>query len=245
MRELIYLSDRKLQQFLPDPVPGWRRLGKLKAEVSVPLGSVSLESSAQDSQSANTAHFKRVVRQIEQSAKWFAIDNLGAGDWVFFEERINYWHFEHSRGPAIVLFLNLGQRHSHRTRLLLHGSPEHLVGSTQTQHQLRWGSAGPSPSDGSRFRDMLPVLRNVASNLDGHIKQQRQGTKNLAWDIEDLILALDNSNDASTAMWLAGYARVTLRVESSPRGNVDATFVAASPLYVEVLMPPDDEDEPL
>jgi hypothetical protein len=246
MRELIYLSDRKLQQFLPDPIPKWRRLGRLKAEVNAPIGSISVESSADCDQSAQAAQLQRVVRQVEQTAQWFTADGIRAGDWIFFEERINYWVIKLSRGSAIVLFLNLDHAETLRTRLLLHGSPEHLLTGAQAQDELRLGSPGPSPSDGSRFRDMLPVLRKVMGSIDGASKKREsQEARNLGWDLEDVVLALDKSNSAATAMWLAGYGRVTARMESSPRGDIKATLVAASPLYVELLMPPDSEDESL
>ena len=246
MREFIYLSDRKLQQFLPDPIPKWRRLGRLRAEVKAPIGSVSLESPGPDDQSARAMHLQRVLRRVEQSAQWFAADEVRAGEWIFFEGRLNYWVFHPSNGAAIVLFLNLRHGEGRRVRLLLHGSPNHLLGGVPTQDQLRLGSGrGPSPSDGPSFRDMLPVLRKVIRSLeeDSGNHGSRQA-RSFGWDVEDIVLALDKSNSPSTAMWLAGYGRVTERIESSSRRNiVKATFVVASPLYVEILMPPDDETE--
>ncbi|MGP0022275.1 MAG: SAVMC3_10250 family protein [Streptosporangiaceae bacterium] len=246
MRELIYLSDQKLEQFLPDPIPKWRRLGRLKAEVKAPIGSLSVEPPANDDQSAKATQLQRVVRQVEQTAQWFTADGVRAGDWIFFEERINYWVIQLSRGSAIVLFLNLDHAETRRTRLLLHGSPEHLLSGKQAQDGLRLGSPGPSPSDGSWFRDMLPVVRKVMRSVDSASKKQKpHEARNLGWDLEDVVLALDKSNSPATAMWLAGYARVTARMESSSRSNIKAALVAASPLYVELLMPPDGEDEPL
>jgi Family of unknown function (DUF7019) len=246
MRELIYLSDRKLQQFLPDPIPKWRRLGRLKAEVKAPIGSISVEASASDDRASKVTQFQKVVRQVEQTAQWFTADGVRAGDWIFFEERINYWVIQLSKESAIVLFLNLGHGETRRTRLLLHGSPQHLLSGMQIQNELRLRSFGQSPSDGPWFKDMLPVLRKVMRGLDGASKKQEpRESRNIGWDMEDIVLALDESNSPATAMWLAGYGRVTARIESSSMKDVNATLVAASPLYVESLMPPIDEDEPL
>jgi len=246
VREFIYLSDRKLQQFLPDPVPKWRRLGRLRAEVKAPIGSVSLESTGPNDQSARAMHLQRVMSRVEQTAQWFAADEVRAGEWIFFEGRLNYWVFHPSNAAAIVLFLNLRHGEGRRVRLLLHGSPNHLLGGVPIQDQLRLGSArGPSPSDGPWFRDMLPVLRKVIRSLDDDSRDHgpRQ-TQSFGWDIEDIILALDKSNSPSTAMWLAGYGRVSERIESSSRkSTVKANFVVASPLYVELLMPPDGDTE--
>lgn len=244
MREFIYLSDRKLQQFLPEPIPKWRRMGRLKAQINAPIGSISVESSsANDNQADKVIQLQNVVRHVEQRAKWWDADDVEAGDWIFFEERINYWVIQVSKGSAVALFLNLAQDEIRRTRLLLHGSPEHLTSGVKAQDRLSSESASLSPSDGSRFRDMLPVLRKVVRSLDnGSKKQEPYGARNLSWDIEDLVLALGKSNTPATATWLAGYARVTARIEASSTKKTKATLITASPLYLEVLMPPDDGD---
>jgi hypothetical protein len=246
MREFIYLSDRKLQQFLPEAIPAWRRIGRLKAQINAPIGSISVESStANDSQAARVAQLQNVVRHVEQSAKWWDADDVEAGDWIFLEERINYWVIQVAKGSAVVLFLKLAQDEIRRTRLLLHGSPEHLTSAVKAQHRLRSESASLSPSDGFRFRDMLPVLRKVVHSLDnGSKKEGPYGARNLSWDIEDLVLELDKSSTPATAMWLAGYARVTARIEASSTKKTKATLMTASPLYLEVLMPPDDVSRP-
>jgi hypothetical protein len=244
VREFIYLSDRKLRQFLPDPIPKWRRLGKLRARVNAPIGSISVESFRPDAQSAKATHLEKVVHQVEQTAQWFTADDVRPGEWIFFEERFNYWVFQPSHGSAIVLFLNLGDGESRLVRLLLHGSPEHLLGGTPVQDRLRFAAAGPSPSDGSWLRDMLPVLRKVIRGLDSDPKKPGfDEARSLGWDMEDIVHALDQSNSPATAMWLAGYGRVTARVKSSSTKNSGVTFVTASPLYVELLMPPDDEND--
>lgn len=42
MRELVYLSDRKLQQFLPDRRPWWRRV-QVEGQLKIPvLGHVAI-----------------------------------------------------------------------------------------------------------------------------------------------------------------------------------------------------------
>jgi hypothetical protein len=247
MREFIYLSDRKLQQFLPEPIPKWRRMGSLKAQINAPIGSISVESSsANDNQAAKVAQLQSVMRHVEQTAKWYDADDVQAGDWIFFEERINYWVIQVSRGSAVVLFLNLAQDEIGRARLLLHGSPEHLTSGVKAQDRLRSESDSLSPSDGSRFRDMLPVLRKVVRSLGSVSKKHEPyGARNLSWDMQDVVFALDKSNTPATAMWLAGYARVTARIEASSAKGTKATLVAASPLYLELLMPPDGEDDRL
>lgn len=243
MREYLYLSDRKLQQFLPDPVPPWRRLGRFRAEVTTPLGSLSFEPGSLDGRSDTAAQLEKIVSDIGLRARWFEpteADPLHAGEWIFFEDRINYWIFEPTSSPALVLFLNLSRTSARRTRLLLHGSAEHLTGAGVTHGRLR--SAASSPSDNSWFRNMLPFLPRIVGSLGTPKQREPRQLRSLELDLDDVVRALDRSNRPGTAMWLAGYARVTAQVDLAPEDGPGERLAVASPLYAEIVSAPEPED---
>ena len=184
------------------------------------------------------------MSDIEQRARWFEpteADPLHAGEWIFFEDRINYWIFEPGSGPALVLFLNLFRPSARRTRLLLHGAAGHLTSPGGTHGRLR--SAALSPSDNSWFRNMLPLLPTIVGGLSATKKREPRQLRSMELDLDDVVRALDTSNRPVTAMWLAGYARVTAQVGLPPEAGPGQSLVAASPLYAEIVSAPETEDD--
>jgi hypothetical protein len=246
VRELIYLSNSKMQQFLPDRPPRWRRIGRLRAEIKAPVGSISVEPELPDNKAWTKADdLNKVTDYIEQNFQWFTSEEVRAGEWIYFEDWLNYRVFRPHRRAPIVLFYNLNYHETGHTRLLLHGSAEHLRGSAPAEGQLRLERLeSPSPSDGPWFRDMLPILPKLIDKLATRPVERTGIARGLEWDIKDVVQALDESNISETAAWLTGYARVTARiVPSSGDISPGGSFVVASPLYVEAQPPPaDDED---
>ncbi|WP_413787813.1 SAVMC3_10250 family protein [Streptomyces platensis] len=86
MRELVYLSDRKLEQFLPSLRSAW---GRPKITLTSPFGGAEFDL-APEVERARMKHFQRVTREIESSAKWFTEGNILPGAWVAFEAPLNY-----------------------------------------------------------------------------------------------------------------------------------------------------------
>jgi hypothetical protein len=258
MRELVYLSDRKLRQFLPDPVPRWRRLGHIRAEVKAPLGSVSIEPTLPNDVAAQRAHLEKVIANVEQNAQWFESDALHPGEWIFLEEQLNYRTFRAPGEIEVVLFLNLNRNNPGQTRLLLHGSPEHLSGPAPRGYSLEtnYGSASDRPI----FTDLVGVLPDLIKDLDSGIDLQalhsdgpyHEARKRSVWgpytledQIKEIVKAFDKSNHSVTAAWLSGYARVTAVFDPELyRNPFDAghnyvkAVVVASPLYLEYCSPP-------
>jgi len=245
MRELIYLSNRKMQQFLPDPPSRWRRTGRLRAAVNTPFGSVSVEPELPGNKAWTKADdLNNVTDYIEQNFQWFTSESVRAGEWIYFEDWLNYRVFRPHHRASIVLFYNLNDDEIGQTRLLLHGSPEHLRGSAPAEGQLRLDRLeSSSPSDGPWFRDMLPILPKLVDKLAAGPGDRTGIARGLEWDIKDVMQALDESNTSETAAWLTGYARVTARIApSSGEISSERSFVVASPLYVEALPPPVDDE---
>ncbi|MFJ4672711.1 SAVMC3_10250 family protein [Kitasatospora purpeofusca] len=142
MRELIYLSERKLNQFVDDGRDGRkRRVNQIGA--TAPMGLGGLQVGLSESKPSDHPRLAEVIRHLEKTnpaLKSFTDDDLRPGQWVRFTADMNYQIFhdpEGRRGPAIsgppaLLFWDPQPPDSDGvwpTRLLLHGSPEHLVGT--------------------------------------------------------------------------------------------------------------------
>jgi hypothetical protein len=114
-----------------------KNAGALRAEVKAPVGSVSVEPVSSDDPEAHLVHLQRVVAHVERSAQWFEAEELTPGEWIYFEDRLNYSVFGWSDESAVLLFFNVNREVNEQTRLLLHGSPEHLLSGVKVETWLR------------------------------------------------------------------------------------------------------------
>jgi hypothetical protein len=234
MRELIYLSKRKLRQFQDrKPSRGWgRRIREFGA--TAPMGLGELQVAFSDQTVSDHPDLARVLRHITRSdppPKWFFEGDPQPGTWVRFQTRLNYKIVEDASfgsppaGPPALLFWEpkiLGD--NSRPRLLLHGSPEHLVGGL---------AADQPPAE----RVDLPLseptgLVEFLVHLTNH-----QFSQALWYLLRDL----DGRLPPEIASTVTGFARVTanlnvahtpfyyLQPDVSPVSHV----IVASPLFVE------------
>ncbi|WJV49116.1 SAVMC3_10250 family protein [Streptomyces flavofungini] len=245
MRELVYLSDRKLRQFMPDRP---RRLVRGGWQVTTPVGGVGLDPEVPDAERERGERLRRIVRHVSAAAGWFAEPGLRAGSWVQFEAPLN---FRALRGaaPGMVLFVDPprgveGYETGGAVRLLLHGSVEHLAGgrvpvvaeppalSETVHHAGGWDCSGG---------DWVELLTTQASVLLGSLTSQPDATSEdeaqepvspvtLLEGTRQLLAALDRQLPVETAAWMRGYARVTAALECG-----DVRYVVATPLYVEYV----------
>lgn len=231
MRELIYVSQAKLRQLVPD-LPGRSgRLRDVEGEVKTPLGGFKVGKAARETGPG----LARVVAALEASPrapKWFADPEVRPGQWVHFEAPLSY-----AVTGSVTFFLDsttpsTAYPTGGRLRLLLHGSEEHLVGAPPMVGFDR--SYGPL---GSRWN-------YVIETLNAH----EQVTEETAFDVDRrdasgppqrLMVMVNRVSEAMqtefTAAWMGGYARVTALY---PRGQ--GAMLAATPLYVEYIDPPEN-----
>jgi hypothetical protein len=231
MRELIYLSERKLRSFQPDK----SKLGFLRrfreAEAKGPLGLGGKLALSEDT-SRRYPDLARVIRHIDESsrsARWFEEDTLEPGDWVHFEARVNYRIMDikvRRRGidpVSALLFWTVPGERNDSTRLLLHGAAEHLERDTAAGPPSR-GQLSLGPSTAYGFVDLVQALEGrPGREVDG-----RQVSK--------LLDRLEGEMPDDFAAWMAGYARVTANISTPPADpNAAHRILVASPLYVELV----------
>jgi hypothetical protein len=239
MRELVYLSERKLASFLPDEPPWWRKLGqRATVEIATPLATVGVGATAAPTpDAARLSRFSAAMAEIERSARWYTEPDLGVGSWVQFEAPMTYavTAFRLGTGSAraeIVLFLDFGGDTVHddppiSPRLLLHGSPQHLTETPAVAAEVEIETARPIGSAGPTLMRYMHQFSEDA--LSGPVLADRSTGL-----LRRALAALRATGQVHPALaeWLAGYARITARI-----GDV----VCATPLYVQRIPPPPDQ----
>jgi hypothetical protein len=261
VRELVYLSNRKLEQFmLSRPRRWWQRAG-VEGEVRLPgLGGVKVTRPNEPAERARP-ELDRVIDALERSeraARWFTEDDLRPGQWVHFEARLNHSVMDEENFRSAVLFLQPGWTTSPTGRnlqLLLHGSAEHLAGAPPRPVQMSLEVYQGRHSDHSFFHDvhasneLRRSVRDVAGELDSlhHDPQPGEAGETIESDdwfaqtVTTIVRRLEDRLSPATAAWMAGYARITATVRR-PDVAPPQYVVVGTPLYVEYIEAPDTAD---
>jgi hypothetical protein len=177
VRELVYLSERKLRQFMIEKPRRWVSRPPVEGEVKFPgLGGVKVGPTAPTGDDGVIPDLARVISALESSdraAGWFADDAVQPGQWVYFEAPLcytplsdRYAPLSDGHQPRAVVFLDHGEpTASYPTggaiRLLMHGSAEHLLGGAVVSP----ASQDDGRTDGSRNPSRYTELRTFARLL--------------------------------------------------------------------------------
>ncbi|WP_194916578.1 SAVMC3_10250 family protein [Catenulispora rubra] len=247
MRELIYLSDAKVQQFL-DTDHGRRRRRRInQVGATAPMGLGGLQVSLAEGATEQHPGLADVIRYLEHAKpplNSFEDTGLRPGQWIRFVAAMSYQVFSFTPDfsdrrpqaavpmPPTLLFWNpqpVVTRMPTRqwpTRLLLHGSPQHLTGGRPSAAEPDDASVIKSGTDPMT---VVAFLRALAHEEVSFSFAERLGR---------LLSRLDDRYPAEIAAPVAGYARVTAVVRTFPEGEgsdnaEQATVVVATPLLVE------------
>jgi hypothetical protein len=136
------------------------------------------------------------------SARWYEEDGLTAGEWVQFEATLSYLVLKqpYSDSLSVLLFAD----EPGRRRLVLHGSPEHLVGV----------SAPPVAEVSDLSASFGPNLKLM---LARYVRSPEERT------LLGRLLDMEDPFDPELAAPMTGYARITTAGDGG---------VVASPLFV-------------
>lgn len=243
MRELVYLSQSKLQQFTFERPRRWRGRAQVEGEIGVPgLGAVKVAPAVASKDTRPLVDLEKVISSLESSsraAQWFADERAQAGQWVRFTAPLSYTTFN-----GAVLFLdNDRPTPAYPTggalRLMLHGSREHLVGTSQDlsveavarHHYL----SNATVSRLLRSLHSYLAATQRESDADGIHSPQSGGEPALPPMLERLVVLLGSYLHLEyTVAWMAGYARVTAVVPVGPNNCI----MLATPLFVEYTPSP-------
>ncbi|GAA2080664.1 hypothetical protein GCM10009801_39060 [Streptomyces albiaxialis] len=236
MREVVYLSDRKLRQFLPIRGRRWPRASRVN--VTTPVGGAEVERAATDAEAERLKRLGKVVAEIRSRARTPGDPEVRAGHWVEFEAPLHQLTPREFAGT--LLFLSLAGTDG--PRLLLHGSAAHLT------------NAIPQPVDGPADETVVtahdgfsngPMFitrvvqaspgRALLSDLEGRPsatdEEPEPGFSPLPEAVGELVRTLDRQAYPETATRMRGFARVSADPLTDP--DTGATYLVASPLLVE------------
>ncbi|MEV7211882.1 SAVMC3_10250 family protein [Kitasatospora cineracea] len=245
MREVIYLSEGKLHEFLPEPR---RAFPVVKVHAGVSLAGVNVEKPASDSGQELRRQLKRVEKEMGRHAPWYTETDPVPGRWVRFKASLS-WFTLRGRHQDLVLFVDQAMEPSraHRAggarRLLLHGSARHLLGRPplQVEGPALTGVDGGISLNTTFLTSAGEVVNTLARTrgvsepgtaTDGEEQIEPTEPRHRA-GIRDLLAALDTeSSEVSTAAMVTGYARVSALLPGTDTG---VGCLVASPLIVEYV----------
>lgn len=238
MRELLYLSTKKLGTFLP----AWPSLS-VRGAGSAGVGplSVTVDVSAASPagfDEATIKAFRRVFGHLEREAGYFTSPDLEAGQWIFFDVKMGYGTVYRDTGllaPEDDVALFYGSYRASEpdgqvsTDLMLCGSTEHL--------RQRTASAGRMGSGTEWLHDLIAKVNDA----------DRDGVGGLPDEVGPDALAVRRTNvPAQIARWvfdviwnhhspdqyarLQGLARILFIV---PEDGIVDRLVLATPLFVQ------------
>ncbi|WRZ47054.1 SAVMC3_10250 family protein [Streptomyces sp. NBC_01314] len=235
LREIAYLSDGKLRQFVPEP----RRMPRTSGlRLTTPLGGIDMDAPTTDGELGQLRHLRDVYRHLELVAEWYTTPGLRPGQWVQFEAPLRCVTLSGAHQDLVLFVDSVRIRNAdHATaggvRLLMHGSARHLRGWT------------PMPVDGPELEvansasslgaSFVTRAGQVVEALAGH-REPLSGDQPTAADlhgrgVQALLHALDEGDHGiDTSTMMTGYARVTGLL---PSAETPSRCLVASPLVVE------------
>jgi hypothetical protein len=238
--EYVYLSNRKLRQFLPSDPSWWSRIRAKKLGGKAAGVEVSLEFEPAEV-AVSEARLRKVSDYIEEISRPYEDPGLTAGEWVYFEGRIGYQPLD---GGA-VLFCQSGELTPGGNRIVLHGSADNLVGVGGGAVSTV-ASAGGHSNPGSATSVLEAALGRVdpldvadrrfwRRFTDNAPSAPFGGYESLTRHVEKLFSEVAGTDwFHNYSPFLAGCARVTAVVESTA---LPFDVVVASPLFVRSARP--------
>ncbi|MET7284157.1 SAVMC3_10250 family protein [Kribbella sp. NPDC005582] len=228
MRELVYLSQAKLQQFRKsaskrDGLGGTFKIST--AGLGLPAVEAGLAYDAARAAAGTTPTLDQAEKYIRSKwpVRWWT-EETEPGEWIQFETRLAYAVLSDglaSGQPVLFFWGRDDPRDERSTQLLLHGSPQHLI-------QAATGGPPSNRMSPSLSAGMFNYLNAVAdgradgaglSSADRRLLRVIQELRELAPDY--------------SAAWLSGMARTSFVADLRGR-----RLVVASPLFVEHIPPP-------
>lgn len=248
MREFVYLSDGKLNEFQPEPR---RPLPVIKLHAGGSLAGLNVESPVSDGARERRRHLKRVEKEIALHASWYTEPTVGPGRWVRFEAPLT-WATLRGRYQDLVLFVDPAPDSAQpvtaaRRRLLLHGSARHLLGRppAQVDGPALTGLEGGGHSAGTVFVTNAghvisalaqvhdPLAAETGAPVVSAAAPTTLTTPLTRVGLRDLLAALDaEATEVSTSAVVGGYARVSAVL---PETEDSVGCLVASPLTVEYI----------
>ena len=237
MREVVYLSDGKLRQFLPIRGRRWPWASRLS--VTTPFGGAEVEPASTDTEAVRLRTLAKVVAEVQKKALAPEDPGAGAGQWIEFEAPMLQLTPREFAGT--LLFLSVAAPPG--PRLLLHGSAAHLTNAipqpvdspadeTASTTVMGGGSSGPEfVTEVVRASPGRALLTDLEHQPPATDSAPDPGFSPLPEAVGELVSALDRQAYPEAAPRMHGFARLTADPLTDPRSGTG--YLVASPLLVE------------
>ncbi|MER5973585.1 SAVMC3_10250 family protein [Streptomyces sp. NPDC002055] len=240
VREIVYLSESKLRQFVPEPrrVP---RAGALR--VTTPLGGIDMDAPTANAEQGQLRHLRDVSKHVELIADWYAKPDLRPGQWVQFEAPLRCVTLGGAH-QDLVLFVDPAGRGRADSmpddgcRLLMHGSVRHLRGWAPMAVdgpalEMEDSAFSLGTAFVTRVGQVVEALTKHRDPLQPEQTPSREAVRLHGQGVQELLDVLDDEDDSiNMSAMMTGYARVTGLL---PGARAASRCVVASPLVVEYV----------
>ncbi|MEE4598940.1 SAVMC3_10250 family protein [Streptomyces sp. DSM 41524] len=238
MREIAYLSEGKLRQFIPEP----RRLPRASAlRLTTPFGGIDVDAPAPEGEFGQLRHLREVHQHLELVAEWYTEPQLRPGQWVQFEAPLRCVTLS-GADQDLVLFVDsvrawgANRATAGDCRLLMHGSARHLRGWTPMpvdgpELEVVNSASSLGASFVTRAGQVVEALTRHREPPPGNQPSPRTAADLHGRGVQALLHALDEEDTGiDTSAMMTGYARVTGLL---PGTDTTSPCLVASPLVVE------------
>lgn len=251
LRELIYLSQRKLDNFVePRSIVSALQRFKRFETSAIELASFALESHPPLEGQDRLSQIKKLERVIKKISPSDLQDpNLTAGQWVEFESTMSHAVLD-SRYMQGTIFLSskTSDLQEGLPRLLLHGSTDHYLGGKPRKLQLdRDVEKRRFVDDNSGGRYVTTLAHNVEHVVDALEESLSlseppppilETEESFKQGVRKLLAALNKNFNPLLAVRLSGLARLTcnpipIAPDLGKRAKLPSPLLIGTPLYVE------------
>lgn len=240
MRELVYLSKRKLEQF--DLGRRHRIQSPLKITIKPPFLELVTRTARPQKDMRELDAVIDALERSDRAPVWFT-ESVQPGQWVHFEAQMSY-----TTVGNVVVFLQIDGDHD--VRLMLHGSSQHLIGRDpplqtsveELSEQASTRSTIDAEAFASVFNHFFDLIEYASRQEINALEVDHVMSFNRRVRAAGLDHVLPTLNDhfrlPYTAAWMAGRARITA---VAPRTVAHCSTLFATPLYVEYVSPPSSD----
>lgn len=226
--EFVYVSGKKVRQFVPARPAWWRSLRTRKVGASLKFMPVEVSLEAEPADVGDDDRkLERLMRYLEESGRYYTVPDVVPGEWIMFDGRIGFTSLDTHSVRGAVLFCEAEPMTLTTPRIMLHGSAHHIVSSIGPTRAaaaeyslLTAGSVAEIIEAASHARRS----RMVGQLLDG--AEHGQLYKYLTAYFHDVACT---DEYRAFAPHLGGHAKVTAVLHPP---DLPFSVILASPLYV-------------
>lgn len=228
--EFVYVSGKKVRQFVPARPAWWRALRAKKVGASLKFMPVEVSLEAEPSEVGDDDRkLEKLMRYLEESGRYYTVPDVVPGEWIMFDGRIGFTSLDTPPVRGAVLFCESEPMTLTTPRIMLHGSAHHIVSSIGPA-QVPGAEGGYSLLTAGSVGEIIEAAGNARrSHMVGQLLDRPDNGelyKYLTAYFRDVACS---DEYRAFAPHLGGHAKVTAVLHPP---DLPFPVILASPLYV-------------